>query len=77
VAGGLRRDAQSVGAGVVDDDGDVVLVLREGDERGPLVEGEVEAGASLVVVHVAGPDDAADHLVGEGFEGGGDHESLL
>src|SRR3954447_2049234 len=48
VARALRGDAQAALAGEVDDRDDVGGALRDGDERGPLVDGKVPCGAGPV-----------------------------
>ena len=65
VAGALRGDLQAGADRVLEHGLDVGGVGREGDERGPLVDGQVPGAAREVPLGVVGRDDVA----GEGGKG--------
>ena len=54
MSGPLRRDPQALGGGEAHHRGDFLGVAGFDDRRRPLVDGDVEAGAGLVVARFAG-----------------------
>jgi len=81
VAGALRRHAQAVSAGEVDDLDHVPGRLRQGDGGRPLVDGEIPRLTGAVPAFVAGGDDVSAQASPENVEsefgvGGGEQLSI-
>jgi hypothetical protein len=74
VAGALRRHAQVVGRCELHERDDVGCAPGQADGGGSLVDREVPRSAGLVPAGVAGPDDHARQVFGDGELGVGGAE---